>query len=381
MLKDWNACAREVGRALSRYDGQTTRVKGGLETILSVPASPLFDVHASCLAALLNRETQEQVGIEERSSAVNLLHGINLGFLYRAVPAGQNLSKIALSSLGRAYRAALKGNNVPFRDFLVVGAILDHDFDLYGMLLDHASENESGAAASNSVREQIDGFRRRLEDMCKQRQAWLDAHIPSRPVKERIATYIQWLQPSGKLVDAPKTIEHHFNLRRQWGRHLGHLDEKNKLTKLGHDICQRVRSVVSGNSMFWIAPAPDCARKVGVVSNVAECIFSGWDLLRPSGPEKSPGSEMVQGVADFMESAFDAVRLHSFAQAPLAVVIPYVHYQEHLLGYKVNLRSLFQMILEQRRDTLHCALLGVLENSQYRLRKIPISARVVRSRP
>lgn len=377
MLKDWNACAREVGRALSRYDGHTTNVKGGLETILSVPASPLFSESPSHLALVLSSETEATRGVGKRAAEANLSHGISLGFLTRIIPGGPKTAKISLSPLGRAYRAALRLRDSAFRDFLVTGAILDRDFDMYGLLLKCALESERHTADKTD-------FQERVKSLLQQRRDWFLGHVPSPIVREEISAHIQWMGQSRKSAHiqrvgqsrelADTSINYHFNMRCEWARHLKHMDKNRELTRLGREIAARVQSVSSSNSMFWLAPTPECARKIGIVADASESVFSGWELLRPKGPECAPDQEMIRQLADFMVAAFDAIRLHSFAQAPLSAVLPYVLYQEEFLGHKVDARNLFQKVLKEHRETLHCMLLGVLEDSQYRLREVSLSA-------
>lgn len=370
MIKDWSVCAREVGRALSRYDGQTTYVKGGLGTILSVPASSLFSESSSCFASVLSAEVEATRKLGKRAVEAALSHGISLGFLTRVIPGGPQTAKIALSPLGRAYRAALDLGDNSFRDFLVVGAILDRDFDMYGLLLACALEGEQGIADKSD-------FHARLNSLLQQRRDWFKDHIPSPLVREEMSAHIQWMNRSPGLAD--KSINDHFTMRCEWARHLAHMDASKALTQSGRNIAARVQSAAGRNSMFWLSPTPECARKVGIVADVSKSVFSGWELLRPDGPETEPEQEMIRRLADFMESAFDAIRLRSFAQASLAAVIPYVLYQETVLGRKVNARKLFRKVLEERRETLHCMLLGILEDSQYRLRKVSISAPVART--
>ena len=378
---------REVGRALSRYDGCT--VYSRLATILSVPASSLFADDSSCYASALIGEVEDK-GIGRISARDNVSHGIALGFLYRAVLGGPKTTRIAPSILGRAYRAAIQIGDDQFREFVVTGAILDRDFDMYGIFLTSALEN-----AGNRI-DKAD-FRQLLRSQFEERRNWFVNNIPSPIVREEIQTNIQWMNPKRRrrrvfpgttaehriqpvntgLEPADKSIDDHFHLRWEWARHMGHMDGKT-LTPSGRKIAILAQSVANLNSMFWLAPTLECAKRVGIVSKLPETVFSGWDLLRPDGAEQEPDDQMAHKVANFMESAFNAIRLRAFAQAPLATVILYVYFQEAAFGRKVNARKLFQKIMKERRETMNCMLLGILEDSQYRLRKVSLSAPVPR---
>ena len=377
MLKDWDACAREVGRALSRYDGQTTNVMGGLETILSVPASPLFDKNPSCPALTLSSEMETR-GVGKRSAEAGLSHGISLGFLSRAVPGSPKTAKIALSPLGRAYRAALQRDDAQFQSFLVAGAVLDRDFDMYGLFLKCALENEQGKADKSD-------FREKVRSLQQQRRDWLHAHVLSPVARDSIRAHIQWMAPgqgarahasypnfrvqrmsaSRELTD--KSINDHFNMRRQWAKHLSHVGAEESLTGEGRSIAFRVRSVVGPNSMFWLAPTLECVRKIGGVAEIPERILSGWDLLRPDSSESEADDEMIRRIAEFMLESFSAIRLRIFKQAPLSAVIPFVHFQEMLLGQRVNLRDTFDAVMKRHRGVFHCLLSSVPAECHYQV--------------
>ena len=368
MLKDWKACAREIGRALSRYDGYSTYAK--LATILSVPMSALFEDNPSCYAAELISEVEKQ-DVSRRVAQDHLRHGISLGFLERIISGGgifkpesgsmkkiDETARITLSSLGRALRAANKLGLKKFRDFLITCALLDHDFDMYGLLLKTAGDNSEGKV--NLVE-----FREQLKALLQKRKEWLDRKIPVRPIKEQICGYVPWA--THQMSDT--SIKHHFNMRRQWAKHLLHIDKTTELlTDMGIDLARLIATTKSRNSMFWLAPTPGCTKKVGILSKESDSVFSARDLFRPGAPESHPKEEMIQRVAEFMKVTFEIIRLRVFAQAPLAAIIPYIHFQERCLNQRVDVRATFDAVIRQNRGTFYCMLTAVPEECHYQLR-------------
>ena len=381
MLKDWDSCAREIGRALLRYDGHTTYAK--LETILGIPASALFEENPSCYAAELISEVESKLKEARRSRAqqtegrvaahAHLRHAISLGFLERAVSASgirgggrkskiDEATRIALSPLGRAYRSAVKIGDEKFRLFLVSGAVLDHDFDLYGLFIKSVRKQSS---------EKFDDFARQVKSLSKSRGEWLDKTIPANVAKERILNFALWRHKGdhnnrvrGEARHFSDTsIKHHFKLRKLWAKHLTHIDEDGAITDTGSEIAARVDSVV------WLAPSPECVKKMGGVPGDGD-ISSAWDLLRPQIQESQPSEEMTQTVAEHMKSAFDSIRLRVFAQAPLAAVAPFVHFQEAQLGQRVGLRAVFDEVLRRYRNDFHCMLTATPEECYYQLRML-----------
>ena len=358
---------QEVGRALSRYDGYSTYVN--LETILSVPTSVLFESNPSCYAAELISEVEKQ-GISRRAAQDCLRHGISLGFLERIISRGGMLrletgsmkkidetARIALSPLGRSLRAAGKLDNNKFQNFLVTGVLLDHDFDMYGLLLKSASKN-------HARRVNLAEFGEQFRELIQQRNEWLEWNIFVRPMRDQVYSYVQ--RATRNIKDT--SIKHHFSMRQQWAKHLLHIDNKGLLTDIGYDYARLIAGIESKNSMFWLAPTSECLNKLGAPSKKSDSIFSAWDLLRPDMPESDPRVDMIQRVADFMESAFGIIRLRVFAQAPLAAVIPYIYFQEVRLNQRVNIRATLDAVIRENRETFYCMLTANPEESHYQLR-------------
>ena len=335
--------------------------------------SALFDDKPSCYAAELISEVEMQ-GVSRRAAYDHLQHGISLGFLERIISSGgiskpesgtvrkiDETARITLSPLGRTLRAADRLQLHKFRDYVITTALLDRDFDMYGLLLKAAGDNDESAA------DLID-FRRYLRDLLQQRKEWLDRHVPTRPVREQVSSYAAWT--NRKISDT--SIKHHFNMRRQWARDLFHTEQTNKmpdiLTDAGKQLARQIAAVASRNSMFWLAPSHECGRKLGIVSMPAETVFSARDLFRPDSTEAQPGAEMLHEVVEFMKDAFEIIRLRAFAQAPVAAVIPYVHFQEFCRNERVDVNKILNAVIKNHRDIFYCMLTATPQDCHYQLR-------------
>ena len=143
MLKDWTACAKEVAKSLARYDGKTTYAKLG--RIVGVGMSPVFEMNSSCYVAELVAGLKEE-GVGRVAAHAHVGHATLLGFLDRIVAHGGALqaglltrmdstSRVSLSPLGRVLRASNVVDRADFGKFVITGALLDNDFDMYGLLL------------------------------------------------------------------------------------------------------------------------------------------------------------------------------------------------------------------------------------------------------
>lgn len=369
MLKDWNACAREVGKALSRYDGHTTFA--AMENILRVPGSPIFEREISCYAGEIISEIDAALKDQgkrggRRYAQDHLQHAVALGFVDRIISGGlafggakgkvDETARIAISPTGRAYRAAKALKLPEFREFLTVLALLEHDFDMYGTLLILANENTPEARLG-------DKFKSRVLAMFSERKEWLETQIPSNATRGMLRAHIQWMRRDLE----NRTLQHHFTLRRKWGRDLGHLDDGNFLTEPGCKLATHICNAATQNAMFWLAPTPECVRKIGALQETRDKIFSAWRILCPDANESNPSDDIIDSVADFMENAFSVMRSRMFAQAPLAAIIPYIYFQESQLNERVNLRKLFDEVF-RRRNSLWCQLGPIPSDNHYQLR-------------
>jgi len=376
MLKDRKDCMAEIDKAISRYDGHTTYAK--MANIVQILVSPLFDEKPACYVAELIPEIQRMLGREDSASNTkkrvaadaHIQHGISLGLLERVISGGEmshygikskidETMRVAPSSLGRTCRVAIKKENYSLEKFLLTYALLEHDFDMYGLLIKLTAESEERSAVYKKK------FTSGANTIYSQRKQWLEKKAPAN-IKHLFQKYMREDD-----VRRNRTIEHHFNLRVRWAKDLGHLHNADNLLRITDSGKQLADSIVKqvGQSMFWIAPSRECVRKVGIIDERAEEIFSAWDILRPAREKSDPSEEIVERIAEFMISAYEHIRLRVFNQAPLGAIIPYIHFLECQLNQKVDIKKAFRTVLHRHRDRFSCMLGAVPQKSVYKLRR------------
>lgn len=364
MLKDWNACAREVGRALARYDGHSTYAT--LRSLLEAVHSSLLRSSPTCYAGELISEIQAR-GIGRVAAQAHVRHAIALGLLQRVTSAGglfkpdlitkiDETARIGLAFLGRSVRAARLSSYRDYEHFLITAIVLEHDYDMYGVMLTAARRN-AGVVSITSFR---DEWRSRLDV----RQKWLEKALPHRPARDRIGRYVSW--QTRRLGD--RTLHHHYNMRREWGRYLVHLDRDDRLTPEGTELANLILESASADRRTWLSPTPECLERLGLPSNAIDAPCSAWDLLRPPSPIRESDLDIVTDVATFMHAAFSTLRLQIIPQAPIASVLPYIRFLERQRGARYDTRQILETVVRRYRDTFYCMLTSKLDESHYQLR-------------
>lgn len=402
---DWDTHARELGRALSRYNGLTNSAELGVMT--KVITGELFDTtkpfHRAfdVINAFADEAKKHKPRSAFRSAEVLLHHAIAFGFLRRATPGGtmsrpelkrkqEATSHIALTALGRACRAAVnwQGGGDEFRQFLWNYALLECDFDMYGLLLKSAEEN-GGEVVS------IEEFYRQFYGIREGQMKWMKEWVPYKTHREHIQRNVKWVGKQVVVVvnnmgAAEKRVKrvfeldaifkffgatpgHHFDQRKKWARRFGHIDEgRQKLTESGRQLSSRLPPVSDEPPFFWLGPTEECAKaKIISAAKIPDTRWSpAWRLLRPETRNESLESAIVEKTAAFMEGAFEHIRLSNAAQASLDAVVPYVYFLEHKMGGRVgNEHDIFRQVIARHRDCFACLLQPNLSQSHYRLRE------------
>lgn len=396
-MMDWNTCAQEFGRALSRYNGLTNSADLGLMT--RVITGELFDTTKPFrLAHEVIKKFETEGGKKSRSAEVLLHHAIAFGFLRRAMPGGtvsrpelirkqEATSYIALTALGRACRAAAnwRGGDGEFMQFLWNYALLECDFDMYGLLLKSAKENAGKVVSEKD-------FYRLFYDIRKGQMKWMKEVLPRRIPREHVQRNVRWVGTTMTRKNAAGAITqrrvfaldeifefsgatpgHHFNQRKKWARHFGHIDEgKVKLTETGLRLSSKLPPISAEPPFFWLGPTKECARaKIIAAAKIQESWQSpAWRILRPRVVDKSLQPCVVEKTAAFMADAFGDIRLSKAAQASLDAVEPYVYFLEQKMGGMIgDARDIFRQVIDGRKDLFACLLQPNLSQSHYRLRK------------
>jgi len=406
---DWDSCTRYLGRALCRYNGLTNSAK--LELISDVVAGEaidkesvklgdLFEEKPFCYAYEIIKQFENiKGGVNPRSAEVHMQHAISFKFLLRTFHGGkshrrklssklESTTHIALAPLGRAYRSAnvlSEPDSDKFKSFIWNYALLERDFDMYGLMIKMSEENSNILVDAKS-------FYKEFYDIKYQQIEWLKEKFPYATRRTDIQRNMQCI---GRRVGegkrgrkrvfeldtvfqfSDKTKNDHYSQRKRWAEKFGHAS-KSRITKHGIDLARCLPSTDSF-PFFWLGP-PLLTARARALSAAAidekQC-SPAWNILLPAAEtvKDEVDSELVDVVAEYMEKSFDIVRLRNFAQASLDVVVPYVHFveREFLLSGKihqrVNLRTLFREAFRKHRDKFVCTLHGNLSKSHYWLRK------------
>ena len=389
-----DTCMRMLGRALSRYNGLTNSAK--LELISKVVAGNAEDDGNDIFAEKPFRYAHEVIkeferSVKSRSAEVHLHHAIAFGFLYRATPgetrrrAGlvnrqESTSHISLSPLGRAFRSAsiLKEKAEDFKAFIWNFALLECDFDMYGLLLKMSEENGGRVIG-------LEEFITKFYSLRKEQVKWMRKKFSYAGRREQIQRKIQWIghrSGVGKRghkrefkVDeifefGGKSPNHHYAQRLRWAVKFNHVDKNKKhLTDAGRLLASCLPSTNDKPFFFWLGPPVECANSRFLASaNIPKKQCSpAWNLLVCQSNNKAEeiSEQFVDKLAAYMKDAFDTIRLINFSQATLDTVLPYVHFLERDLGERVDEKKLFRDVFARHRDELVCALRGNLSKSHY----------------
>ena len=358
MILDRRTCVNELATALSRYDGHTTFAR--LERILALPLSNEFNASGSVYASQLIHST---IGTEvaEVAARRHVDHAVALGLLDRVSTPGEVVrvtdairkvdvtSRVALTPLARALRAADSLDHKSFREFLLACTLLHYDFDIYGLVLRLA------LSPPLRIRPFIDAFRH----TASARGRWIEGLQPV--LRSQLSGLVPWLV--SEIGD--RSLTHHFNLRRSWAISAGHLcPDTYSLTRTGHRYATRIREA---GTLFWLAPRSDCIEKLRLSPLSSDSgPSSSWALMAPSTDGSAPAVDVVDAVAQFMIDAFQHLRMHLFRQAPITAVIPFVHYSKHVLADRASTFDILQSAVGHRR--IDCMLSRNVESSYYQVR-------------
>ena len=274
---DWESCARALGGALSRYNGLTNRPKLDLITEIVTGGGRFerdrFGEKPFLYAHEVIGEFKQHVGA--RSAEALLHHAMKFGFLYRAMPGGtmrdkelvnrvESTSYVALTSLGRALRSS---RDMPseqgglFNLLLWESAVLECDFDLYGLLIKSAAVNDGKILAQDAFYEAYYAARKKKYD-------WLMEKFPNIMWREQVGRNVQWIPRRdhawhwgyGLPLFVGKTPGHHYNQRKSWANlFFHHVDCDGNMTPSGYALAA-ILPPIDSTPFFWLAPHRDVAK-------------------------------------------------------------------------------------------------------------------------
>lgn len=407
MAYDPHTCYRELGRALSRYNGYTNYPK--LERIADIIVG---DDEGDLFAGRPYRYAHEviekfmskgQQG-KQRNAEVYLQHAIAFGFLYRAVPGGtrsrpqskrrmESNSHIALSSLGRAYRSAAAlpdEQGIAFRRWLWEYALLNADFDMYGLLL-------KLSLANNAKFIERKPFEDAYKSMEANRNEWLKERVLSPAVRERVEKHIQWKIPEHSRrtpnssdsntdvsvrVLSSTTYGYHHSQRKGWAREsvLQHLGATGNLTESGKRFARLLPSL-DAHPLFWIGPHFECTnthflKAAGIPREQCSPV---WDWLAHASRTDDENrnkydATFVDDIAKHMKLGYSYLRLATFDQAALDTVVPYIHFLAHQRNIDLNgdaVHGMLADVFKTHRATFVCTLGRNYSKTHFWLRAHP----------
>ena len=379
MMYTWDHCRRQLIEALSRYVGYTTgaykihRIAEVTEALDQVPSRRKLEII---------RELRGDVGSNYAAGIIDF--AVGLGFLRvvgrsgpvarqstserrhftgtlrgsprrRALGRSASMSRVALTDIGRAYRAARGLALGDFGDFLLQFSVLQCDADLYGVLLDIALDGPLPIG-----RQLQTSFGSRVSEIRRDRSDWLLSAFPDVRLRQRLLRgesgyAVSWI----KSVRGPELelkpirsdfVRHHATPRRKWALSLGHIDEDGHLTVQGRDIAVRLRA--NNNRYFWIGPMRGCFERLNMDSSlVVEPLSPVWNLIRPVSDEVDQDQydfdTVISQIASFMRRAYKYMRLIRANQVPLTAVTPYIYFLEHRAQVRLNEDDIFRAIFRQ----------------------------------
>lgn len=378
MLQEWNDCRKKLAEALARYVGYTT---GAYQLSRIADVTELFDQVPSRLRLEVVKGLQRRVkseavnGLKEEYAAGITDFAVGLG-LIRRIDRGGQTTRLALTELGRAYRAAKGLDLADYRDFLLQFSVLQFDADIYGLLLDMALDGPL------PVGQQLqEHFRIRTQELRRDRSSWLLRAFPNPLLRERLLRgstgfTVRWIKNArgadiGLKPVGDDFLRHHATPRRGWVISLGHIREDGHLTPTGRKVALRLRG--KSDRYFWLGPPRDWFDRLRVdAALIREPLGPAWTIIRPCSSETEPVShDVVAKTADFMEKAFRYMRLIRANQVPLDAVKPYIYFLEWRSDLRFDEEAIFRAVFRkfEKRFAPMSQRTGLLGHYQLRKRR------------
>ena len=353
MLQEWANCRERLAEALGRYVGYTT---GAYKLSRIAEVTELFDQAPSrlrlevikALQRPLNTETAKVLKEEYAAGIADFAVGLGL---VRRIDRGGSLARLALTDLGRAYRAASGLDLDDYKRFLLQFSVLQFDADIYGLLLDMALD---GPLPTGSELQKH--FKSRTLNLRHERTTWLLRAFPDSRLRERLlqgdsGSAVRWIKNTRGLEIEMKEIggdflRHHATPRRGWLVSLGHMETDGQLTPMGRRVALRLRG--ESDHFFWLGPPLEWFKRMHLdAALIKEPLSPAWNIIRPSRAETKPvPSDTVVKTADFMERAYRYMRLIRANQVPLEAVKPYIYFLESRSDLRFDEESVFREVFK-----------------------------------
>ncbi|MDE3256388.1 MAG: hypothetical protein OYM47_00940 [Gemmatimonadota bacterium] len=378
MLQEWNECRESLAEALARYVGYTT---GAYQLSRIAEVTELFDQAPSRLrlevvkSLQLRLQTETSRNLKEDYAAGITDFAVGLG-LVRRIDRGGSLARLALTELGRTYRAASGLDLDDFRKFLLQFSVLQFDADIYGLLLDMALDEPLPAGS-----DLLKYFKGRTLDLRRERTDWLLRAFPDPRLRVRLlqtdaGSTVRWIKNvRGSEIEIKEIgldfLRHHATPRRGWLVSLGHLHKDGLLTSSGRRVALRLRG--ESDRFFWLGPPLNWFTRMHVDKALIKEPFSpAWNIIRPSRENtEQPPFDTVVRTADFMERAYRYMRLIQANQVPLDAVKPYIYFLESRTDLRFDEEAVFRAVFKifDKRFAPMSQRTGLLGHYQMRKRR------------
>ena len=378
MLQEWNKCRESLAEALARYVGYTTgayqlsRIADVTEIFDKVPSRLRLEV-VKGVQRSLNTETVKSLKEDYAAGITDFAVGLGL---VRRIDQGGSLARLALTELGRSYRAATGLDLPDFRKFLLQFSVLQFDADIYGLLLDMAMDGPlpTGPQLQNY-------FGDRTLNLRRERATWLQRAFPDSRLRERLlqrdaGSTVRWIKSTrGPEIEIKEIggdfLRHHATPRRGWLVSLGHLQKDGQLTPMGRKVALRLRDV--NDRFFWLGPPREWFKHMHVnTALIKEPLSPAWNIVRPITAYTEPVPlDIVVKTADFMERAYRYMRLIRANQVPLDSVKPYVYFLESCSDLRFDEEAVFRAVFKtfEKRFAPMSQRTGLLGHYQMRTRR------------
>ena len=374
---DWETVAKDFANSLGRYYRNPGEID--LALLLEICGSDLFSRHTYTYPPKIIELVKSRGG-DQAQAERHISHGISLGLFEIAVP-GVKINRthkfspfchVAVTARGRIARAAARTGREEFGKFILTAALLETDFDIYGLMLKMAEENNGQLPDAPTIAAQFN-------KIILTRKQMLADHLPTQ-LTGTIAPIVKKVKWRNLLTGPPfgreaprkasvrleeKTIIAYLNQRIRCAQgHLGHLNAQRQLTPAGHAVAAQLPLA---NEHFMLGPSATTAQNKIISFVPLNPKFYGpiWNFLRPAARLAAAAQPALkQEMADFMREVLPEIKMGMFNWASLETVTPYLYWREVACGGRVNEKEFFQELLKENKK-LKCLQQPRLSQSYY----------------
>jgi hypothetical protein len=341
------AAEAELLRALSRQIGYTTGAFSLLRMAKLVSLFTDATAYQFELVKLLQTNGLDSSDkLTEKYTGEILNFVSSLGILQRLAGASSaHLTRYGLTDAGVAIRAA---DGIPLlKNLVLTDVVLENDADAYILtlrLLAHARPDTKADELAIAFRDSVTQVR-------KHRLEWCKSVFPNKTLLHRFTDKVPWIKRSrlGDLsIEEPKADfgRHHFGPRKRWAVELGHATESNTMTGEGLALLSLFEA--DPGSSVWLSPPAAVLSYLRINNATLNGPYApAIELLRPKGPEHPPTKQVVEMVADFLESSFPSIRLVHARQASTAAAKYFLNQVERTTGCRISWDQTVRLVSQQ----------------------------------